>query len=181
MSGHTVLQVPVPQLESFVRARTEYYDRDYLFVGPAAVQAHITALGPFVEPSDLSESAIRRIEQVTGSTEPFDYRLAALDTFPNGIIHLLPEPEEPFRTLTARLFEAFPSHPPYAAQFADVRPHLTLDARSRDVSESSTRALLGDLVPTRCRAAQLDLAWYEASNCRVLRSWPLGAVTGRRA
>ena len=60
-----------------------------------------------------------------------------------------------------------------AGRFAEVRPHLTLDARADTVSEESTRALLGDLVPARCRAERLDLAWYQPGACRVLRSWEL--------
>ena len=56
------------------------------------------------------------------------------------------------------------------------RPHLTLDALSADVTESSTRTALGAAVPAYCRAERVDLAWYEAGRCRVLRSWPLGAA-----
>ena len=47
--GHSVLQVPVPPLEEYVRGRTAHYDPSYLGVGPAYVHAHVTALAPFVE------------------------------------------------------------------------------------------------------------------------------------
>ena len=55
----------------------------------------------------------------------------------------------------------------------DPEPHLTLDRISRDVSLASTRTLLGDLVPARCRAERVELHWYEANACRVLDGWPL--------
>ena len=100
--------------------------------------------------------------------------MAELDTFPNGIVHLLPEPAKPFADLTARLWAAFPQCPPYAGRFGDVVPHLTLDALSEDVTEESTRDLVGAHVPAHCRAERLDLAWYEPGGCRVLHSWRLG-------
>lgn len=173
--GHTVLQVPVPQLEPFVRARTGHYDADYVSSDPAFVHAHVTALGPFLPPEALGDRETDSILEVLRETEPFEFVLAQVATFPNGIVHLVPEPEEPFRRLTARLARAFPQCPPYAGEFPDVRPHLTLDALSDTVSEASTRDLLGELVPARCRADRLDLAWYEQGGCRILASWPLGS------
>ncbi|EWT00995.1 hypothetical protein N865_12310 [Intrasporangium oryzae NRRL B-24470] len=180
--GHTVLQVPVPQLETFVRARTAHYDADYVSADPDYVHAHVTALGPFLPPEAIGGPERDSILEILRETEPFEFVLARVATFPNGIIHLVPEPEEPFRRLTARLARAFPQCPPYAGQFPDVRPHLTLDAVSDSVSDSvseaSTRRLLGELVPARCRAERLDLAWYEQGGCRVLASWPLGPQDG---
>ena len=68
--------------------------------------------------------------------------------------------------------------PPYGGAFADVVPHLTLDAVSSDgsgtVSEESTRRAVAPWTPAACRATRLDLAWYEPHGCRVLRSWRLG-------
>lgn len=171
--SHTVLQIPVPELEPFVRARAAHYDADYVSPDPAFVHAHVTALGPFLPPGRLDATALAVVAEIARTTAGFTFELARIGTFPNGIIHLLPEPDEPFRRLTARLWEAFPDFPPYAGEFGDVRPHLTLDARSQAVSEASTLARLGDLVPATCRAERLDLAWYEAGSCRVLRSWAL--------
>lgn len=173
--SHTVLLVPIPALEPFVRARTEHYDRAWLSTDPDFVHAHITALAPFLPRGRLTPDALGTVSRIAASTAAFDLELTVIDTFPNGIIHLVPEPQTPFQRLTQRLWDAFPDCPPYAGQFADVRPHLTLDARSETVSQDSTRARLGGLVPVRCRAERLDLAWYEAENCRVLQTWPLGA------
>ena len=170
--GHSVLQVPVPPLEPFVRARTGHYDRAYLAEDPSHVHAHVTALGPFLPHVD--EAAAETVRGIAAATGAFEFVLARIATFPNGIIHLVPEPDEAFRELTRRLAEAFPQCPPYAGEFADVRPHLTLDLRSTEVTEASTYDLLGDLVPASCRATRLDLGWYQPGACRVLRSWELG-------
>lgn len=172
--SHSVLLIPIPELEPFVLPRTGHYDGDYVSADPAFVHAHVTALGPFLRPEAVDARAEALVREIARTTAPFDFSLDRIDTFPNGIIHLVPDPEEPFRELTRRLCDAFPSFPPYAGEFGDVRPHLTLDARSTTVSVESTRELLGDLLPAVVRAQQLDLAWYEAGNCHVVRSWPLG-------
>ena len=171
MRGHSVLQVPVPQLEPFVRARTEHHDPSYLSPDPGHVHAHVTALGPFV--AGLTDDVARLVAQIAAETEPFDFVLERVGEFSDGTLHLLPEPDEGFRKLTARLAAEFPDFPPYAGQF-DPLPHLTLDRLSDDVSVASTLALLGDLLPARCRAERLDLAWYQPQASHVIASWRLG-------
>ena len=93
--GHSVLQVPVPALEPFVRARHEHYDRAYLSQDPAFVHAHITVLGPFLD--ELDDASASVIADIAGKVAPFDIRLERLATFPDGVIHLLPEPAAPFQ------------------------------------------------------------------------------------
>jgi 2'-5' RNA ligase len=167
-----VLLVPVPELEEFVRARTVHYDADYLSADPAFTHAHVTVLGPFVP--RLDDTVAERIGRIAAQTPAFDFVLDRTGTFPNGIIHLRPEPDGPFRSLTERFVAEFPGFAPYGGAFPDVVPHLTLDAVSDTVGEASTRAMLGSALPTRCRAERLDLAWYDAGNCHVVRSWRLG-------
>lgn len=170
--AHSALQVPVPELEEFVRERTAHHDSTFVSSDPAFVHAHVTALGPFLP--DPDDEASDKVAQMVAETPPFDFVLDRIATFPNGVIHLVPDPEGPFRSLTARLVEAFPQCPPYGGQFDDVRPHLTLDATADGVDESTIRTALGDLLPAACRAERLDLAWWEAGRCRLMRSWPLG-------
>ena len=114
-----------------------------------------------------------RVAEIVSATRTFDFTLDELGVFPNGIVHLLPEPAEPFRALTQSLWRAFPQCPPYAGEFGAVVPHLTLDALSDSVSTESTRALVSGHVPAHCRAERLDLAWYAPGDCRILHSWPL--------
>ncbi|MEN8672951.1 2'-5' RNA ligase family protein [Nocardioides sp.] len=176
--GHSVLQVPVPALEGFVRARTAHYDMGFVCDDPGYVHAHVTALGPFVaEPTDEDLAVVARI---AADTPAFEVVLGEVAAFPDGIIHLVPEPEAGFRALTARLCAAFPDHPPYGGRYGPpdaVVPHLTLDVTSPDVDIASTRRLLGGAVPVVVRARRLDLVWYETGRCRLMRSWALGGHT----
>ena len=177
--GHTVLAVPVPELERFVRERTAHYDTDYLAQDPDFGQAHVTVLGPWIaqpSPQDLAA-----IAQIAAASAPFDVRLARIDTFPNGIIHLVAEPPEPFRALPQAVWERFPSHPPYEGKFAGVTPHLTLDALGPGVDEQWVRDLLGEQIPLDARADLLQLQWWQARRCHVQHSWRLGTATGGAA
>jgi hypothetical protein len=175
VTGHSVLLVPVPELEPFVRERHEFYDPAWVSDDPAFTHAHVTALGPFLP--YLDEVAAATVAEIAATTEPFDVALHRIATFANGCIHLVPDPELPFLELTARLVAAFPECPPYAGLHPGSRPHLTLDMTSELVTEGSTRRLLGDLLPAHFRADRLDLAWYEEGACRVLQSWKLGTAS----
>lgn len=162
----------MPGLDAFVRARTAHYDHDYLSVDPAFTHAHVTVLGPFL--ADPGPADLATVGTIAAGVAPFDFTLERIETFPNGIIHLVPEPDGPFRLLTTRLWEAFPQCPPYAGEFPDVRPHLTLDATSPEVTEGSTRAAIATLLPMRSLANRVDLAWWAPGETRLIRSWPLG-------
>lgn len=170
--AHTVLVIPVPALEDHVRGRWEHYEPGWVSRDPAFTHAHITALAPFLPaPSPADLAAVARIARTTPA---FSYTLADVAAFPDGIIHLEPSPPGPFAALTAALWERFPQCPPYAGEFADVVPHLTLDQSAADVSVESVRVTLAHLLPVRTVADRLELHRYAEGDCRVLESWPLG-------
>jgi hypothetical protein len=167
--AHTVLVVPVPELESFVRERTEHYDASFVSADPSFVHAHISALGPFLdEPSD---DALALVGDIARRTPAFDFTLDRIGELAHGILSLLPDPDDPFRELTRRLVAAFPQCPPYGGAFPEPVPHLTLDQRADGIDEASVRAALGDAVPARCRADRLALHRYANHDCRVLAEW----------
>lgn len=173
--GHTVLQLPVRALEDWVRERTRSYDAGFVSADPRFGHAHVTALAPFApcpSPADLAE-----VGRIAAATAPMTIRFAELGQFPNGIIHLRPEPEGPLRRLTEVLVAAFPHLPPYEGRFGPrVDPHLTVDAASPTVTLASTRRLLGPRIPVTCSLARLQLAWWESGRCHVVHEWPLAGA-----
>ena len=169
--AHTVLVVPVPELEPFVRGRTEHYDASFVSADPAFVHAHITALGPFLD--EPTGADLDLVGEIAGRTPAVDFTLDRLGEFADGIIHLLPDPDEPFRELTRRLVSAFPQCPPYGGAHPEPVPHLTLDQRADGIDQASVRAALGGAVPARCRADRLVLHHYDNHDCRVLAEWKL--------
>ena len=173
MPGHTVLQLPVPPLEAWVVQRTRCYDETFVSTDPTFGHAHITALAPFA--NEPTSADLATVAEIAAGTEPVTVRLNRIDQFPNGVIHLVPEPDAPLRTLTDALVVAFPHLPPYEGRFGPrVDPHLTLDAASEDVSVASIRRALGDLIPTTCTLDELQLTWWESGRCHVMTRWPFG-------
>lgn len=158
----------VPGLEQWIRERCAHYDRRFLSSDARFNHAHITVLAP------LQAWDATRLASLAAACAPFDFTLADLGVFPNGVVHLRPDPAAPFRRLTQLAWELHPDVVLFGAP--DPTPHLTLDALGPDVTLAGTRARLGGLLPVRCRAEALELVWYEAGNCHHIDSWPLGGV-----
>lgn len=172
--GHSALVVPVPPLEAFVRARHEHYDPAYVSGDPTFAHSHITLLAPFLGPAELPVRD-RDIAEILSAATPFAFRLNRVATFPNGIIHLVPEPAEAFAALTEALVATFPAYQPYGGQFGMVTPHLTLDAVGPGVSEALVREWVAPLLPATGYAGRAHLSWYQAGACRTLASWEIGS------
>lgn len=171
--GHSVLQLPVPPLEAWVLARTRSYDPAFVSSDPSFGHAHITALAPFAPAPTAQDLAT--VADLAARTEPITVRLGEIGQFPNGIIHLRPDPDLALRGLTDALVSAFPDLLPYEGRFGPrVDPHLTLDAASATVSVETTRELLGEVIPATCTLTELQLAWWESGRCHVMARWPLG-------
>lgn len=172
--GTSSLVVPVPALEAWVRAQSAHYDPAYVSSDPTFAHAHVTLLSPFMPAAELSDDVFSRVGEVLSRHRPFRVRLERVDVFPDGIIHLVPEPPSPLSRIAADLVAAFPGFPPYAGRFGDVRPHLTLDQAAPGIDVATTRRSLGDVLPAHSTIDEALLSWYEQDGCRTLARWPLG-------
>lgn len=170
--GHSVIAVPVPALDDIVRARTAHYDASYLSADPAFTHAHITLLGPWLPDPTPHDLAV--VADVLADEEPFAFELSEVAEFPDGIVHLVPEPAAPFSRLTARLAEAFPHTLPYEGRYRDLVPHLTLEHTSTGATAASVGRELGARLPVRVRAERVDLQWWANHDCHVQHTWRLG-------
>lgn len=169
--GHSVLVVPVLDLNAFVRAGTARDDASFLGSDPDFVNAHVTLLGPWL--NDPSPEDLEAVARILATTAAFDATFAEVDVFPGGVIHLLPEPAAPFAALTERLVERFPQTPPYGGRFDEVVPHLTVDHRLSGATTASVREDLRDLLPVRTRVDRVDLQWWANHDCHRQHSWRL--------
>lgn len=112
------------------------------------VPAHVTLLYPFMPPSDLSDDVRRTIETIVAAEPSFPLVFNAVRRWSN-VVHLEPEPAEPFRRLTAALATEFPDYPPYGGAHDEVIPHLTV---AQDVPEdfyAAAEHALPSLLPIR--------------------------------
>ena len=170
--GHSVLAVPVPALDDVVRTRTARYDSSYVSADPSFTHAHITLLGPWLDaPTD---DDLLAVAGVLLEQPAFAFELAEVGEFPDGTLHLVPEPAAPFARLTGRLAEVFPQTPPYGGRYAEVVPHLTLEHRATGATAVALRGELGPRLPVRARAERVDLQWWANHDCHVRHSWGLG-------
>lgn len=172
--GHSVLLITVPELEGLVRPPLARWAPDYLHHERDAVHAHITLLGPFVDLSQVDGPLLEDLSRFFTAIDPFDYSLHRLGRFPrDGLVHLVPSPEAPFRQLTRALRAAHPDHQPYGGDFGEVVPHLSID-HADSIDELAPR--VAPFVPVTTRATAAHLYWYEPQHSRSLARFPFASI-----
>lgn len=168
--GDSALVVHVPEAEPVVGEWR-------LMLDPAAdhgVDAHITVLFPFVSSSDLDDDVLGRIAAVAAGCDPFDLSLVEVRWFERDVVYLAPQPEEPFRDLTAAVWAEFPEHPPYQGAHDDPIPHLTIGQGGPLDDMRRAADAVDERLPIRGRAAALDLIVLEAAVWAQRARFPLG-------
>lgn len=172
--GQMCLTVPVPPLEEWVRARTAHYDASFLSTDTSFAHAHLTLLAPWVaEPTDAD---LARVARVLAPVRAFTVSLSGVAVFPDGLVHAVPTPDDPFRALTAALVAEFPDHQPYAGRYdatGGPLPHVTLDRLGPEVSLAWVREQVGHLLPAPLVVDRVDLQWWGNDACRRVHSWRL--------
>lgn len=170
MSGHSVLAVPVRELDDFVRDRTQRYDDSFLSADPEFVHAHVTLLSPWL--SEPTAADLACVGDVLQREPAFVFELVEVRQFANGVVYLAPAPDVAFRRLASALAHAFPQTPPYAGEYPDSVPHLTLD---HTLTGATAWAISTELtLPIEAKADEVQLQWWNNHDCHVRHSWRLG-------
>ena len=137
-----------------------HWRRRYDPVAGRGVPAHVTALFPFKDPSQLGPVQLDTLSRLAANTERHRFALAAINEFP-GVIYLQPSPDEWFRLLTRQLYAVFPDCPPYAGRIEDPQPHVTVGQFSDETDQQRVRqafaAEVGPALPLQCTATALSL------------------------
>lgn len=139
----------------------------------AGVPAHVTILYPFMRSDAIDEDTLDTLEALFRGFEPFRVSFPRIERV-EGVIWLRPEPEGPFRDLTAAVWEAFPDHPPYGGRFDDVIPHLTVaegdvEALPRQIEDAVRRYL-----PIATNVAEVELISFDGRRWGSVNRIPLG-------
>lgn len=171
---HSAVIVPVPAAEPLVGRYRQRLD-------PAAawgVGAHVTVLFPFAPPVELDEELVGRLAGAVADVPRFGCAFRRCAWFGDAVLWLAPEPDAGFRRLVERVTAAFPDHPPYGGEFAEVVPHLTVghvEAGSADALRSA-EAELAPLLPIETQVDHVALiAGAEAPDSwRTVVTLPLG-------
>jgi 2'-5' RNA ligase len=125
MSGiESALMVLVPEAEPLVKPFRDRYDPS----AAAGVPAHITLLYPFKHPDEVDRSVLDDLGRSFNRRAPFGFSLTMIRRFPDAVLYLAPEPDEPFRDLTLAIWDRYPETPPYGGKWPDIVPHLSVAA-----------------------------------------------------
>ena len=151
--------VAVPEAEPHVAELRLAHDSS----APLGVPAHITILFPFAPADELDEDAVG---ELLAGHSAFDFQLASVEHFDDGVTYLAPVPAEPFAALTRAVAERWPAYPPYEGTLETVIPHLTV---------GETMLELDPPLPIACRAHDVVLIEEEepGGRWRQRRRFPL--------
>ncbi|MFF9063827.1 2'-5' RNA ligase family protein [Streptomyces sp. NPDC014891] len=167
-AGQTALIVRIPEAEPAVRAWRER------FGGSARVEvpAHVTVLFPFLEASRVDTGVHAALADVLGGHPAFDVRFERCGRFP-GVLHLVPEPDAPFRRLTEAIVGRWPEAPPYGGRFGEVVPHLTVAQGEDDAFPAAGEADFAPGLPFSSHVSAVELIAHDGVEWRVRETFPL--------
>lgn len=145
----------------------------------AGVPAHITTLFPFRPPMQTDVMTIERLKACFRAYEPFEFELVGIKRFP-GLLYLAPAPDDPLKTLTRAVWEAFPEYPPYDGKHPDIVPHLT-------VAQEADEQVLGRIgidfgvvaarfLPLPVKATEVALMDNSSGPWKVVTTFTLGRL-----
>lgn len=171
--AHSLLMVPVPELDAVVRSRLAREPRTDSLPDADVTLAHITLLGPFAPLAEVDDGLLAELRRFFSDVTPFPFALTGIHQFPGGEVYLSPSPALPFRQLTLALSRLFPEYPPYGGAFDEVVPHLTIPIPEGETS-GQLAFELRDRFPITTQARSAALLWWEPGASRTLATFPFG-------
>ncbi len=171
--AHSLLTVPVPELDPVVRPRLERVAPESLPVDPDDPVAQITLLTPFADRDALTEGVLAELRWFFADVTPFGFALAEVNRFPGGAAYLAPSPAAPFRQLSHELARRFPEYPPYGGAYDEVVPHLRVPLLEGEDVDSLQQGL-GPTLPITAYAQEAALFWWEPGAIELLETFPFG-------
>ena len=153
----SALMVLVPEAEPLVKPFRDRYDPS----AAAGMPAHVTLLYPFKHPDEVDQMVLDDLSRRFEHCAPFGFSLSSIRRFPDGVLYLAPEPDEPFRQLTLAIWDQYPETPPYGGKWPGIVPHLSVasvkDEQQLDgIADDFVQASQGRL-PVSATAAEVVL------------------------
>ncbi len=169
--GQTAIIVPVGAAEPIVgRWRTRFDPAT-----AAGVPAHVTIIYPFLPELELDEDVVRDVRRLVARHPSFTVTFAECGQFPD-VLFLVPDPDGPFRCLTADLFGRWPDAPPYGGLITDPVPHLTITHGASPRKAAEAEADVTARLPFTCLIQEAWLIGFDGTRWARRASLPLGAV-----
>lgn len=170
----TALIVPIPAAEDAVGQFRASLDR----AASWGVPAHVTVLYPFLPPRQINEQILAVLRETIAGIPRFDVALTHVDWFGDTVVWLAPQPDRPFRDLTAAVWQRFPEAPPYAGAHTEVVPHLTIghDAAKPVLGHAAETVSAHLPINAAVDRVRLIAGTPDISPWRTVCDFPLGAT-----
>lgn len=170
----TALIVPIPAAEEAVGRFRASLDR----AASWGVPAHVTVLYPFLPPQQINEQTLAVLRETIAGIPRFDVALTHVGWFGETVVWLAPQPDRPFRDLTAAVWQQFPAAPPYAGAHAEVVPHLTIghDAAKPVLSHAAETVSARLPINAAIDKVRLIAGTPDVSPWRTVCEFPLGSA-----
>ena len=133
---------------------------------------HVTILVPFLHDSEIDEDVLAELRVLFAGFAAFDVTFAQTVRFPT-VVYLAPDPEQPFRDMTAAVYARWPQCPPYAGKYPDATPHASVVYDRTEAEYEEVVRELATRLPLRARAAAVDLLIFDGSRWNVRERFPL--------
>jgi 2'-5' RNA ligase len=169
--AETAVVVLLPELEPLIGGWRRRYTGD----GARGMPPHVTLIIPFADSADLDDR-LGPLGRALGAFAPFEVAVTETARFP-GLLYLRPDPEEPLLAMTAALEAAFPEFPPYAGEFDEIVPHVTVAQEDEEVLAAIEAELVPQL-PVRARVERSWLVENTPAGWRRHTAFPLDRRTG---
>jgi 2'-5' RNA ligase len=164
--------VAVPETEEAVGASRAALDT----AASLGVPAHVTVLYPFLAPELIDERVLSLVGATVAAVPRFAVTFRRVGWFGETVVWLAPEPDEPFRRLTAAIWRRFPETPPYEGAYTDSTPHLTIGHDRPLPRLREAAATTGTHLPIRAAAGSVRLirGSREPGSWHTVTEFPLG-------
>lgn len=169
----TALIVPVPRVGPLISPWARRHDP----TTAGGVPAHITVFFPFIAPDAITPADLSRLESVFATHPATEVELARVGMFEEGeVLHIRPEPDEPFRAMTESVHREWPALEPYGGRHEDPVPHVTVGFHiPRPSARHAARSLMLAL-PLRVPIDVVQLWVDGAKGWHHLATFPLSRV-----
>ena len=166
--GQTALLATVEEAEPLVGHWRRRFDTS----ASAGIPAHVTVLFPFLDIDRISITVIGDLRTLIGTRSPFTVRFDECRRFPH-VLYLAPTPDQPFRELTESITQRWTEAPPYAGQFTEVIPHLTVAHDQEPEVFDELEAALTDQLPTTATISSVRLFVSDGHRWRHYVQFPM--------
>lgn len=168
----SALIVAVPETEPAVGAYRTRLDR----AAGWGVPAHVTVLYPFMPPQQITAEVVDDLAALFASLSRFETDFAEVRWFGEDVVYLAPTPDQPFRNLTAAVWQRFPQFPPYSGAHEDIVPHLTIGHDHPHQTLLDAAAAVTAALPIRASIhnVQLISGALEQNSWKTIHEFPLG-------